>query len=58
MGNVVTMSQTVGDLQSGQTYYVRSREAERLVANTQATKNGVRGPSINVLPAKTGKRSS
>lgn len=58
MGQVVTMSSTVGDLTSGQTYYVRSKEAERLVAATQATKGTVRGPASNVLPAKTGKKGS
>jgi hypothetical protein len=56
MGNVVTMTSTVADLTSGQTYYVRSREAELLVAQSKATKLTVSGASINVLPAKTGKR--
>jgi hypothetical protein len=50
------MSSTVGDLTNGQTYIVRSKEAERLVANTQATKSAVRGPSGNVPPSKTGKK--
>lgn len=56
MSTIVTMSSTVGDLTSGQTYRVRSREAERLVANTQATKAAVRGPASNVLPSKEGKK--
>lgn len=58
MGTVVTMSSTVGDLTSGQTYYVRSREAEKIVANSQGTKGSVRGSASNVLPAKTGKRGA
>lgn len=53
---VVTMSSTVGDLTNGQTYIVRAKEAERLVAQSKATKSGLRGPASNVLPAKTGKR--
>lgn len=53
---VVTMSQTVADLTSGQTYLVRTREAELLVAQSKATKGTVRGSAANVLPAKTGKR--
>lgn len=56
MSTVVTMSQTVADLTNGQTYIVRSREAELLVAQSKATKGSVRGPAANVLPAKTGKR--
>lgn len=55
MGNVVTMSQTVGELASGQTYFVRSRVAEKLVASSQATKGAIRGPAANVPPSKTGK---
>ena len=55
MSTVVTMSQTVGGLTSGQTYRVRSRTAEALVAATQATKSTTRGPASNVLPSKEGK---
>lgn len=55
---VVVMSSTVGDLTSGQTYIVRARTAERLIAATQATKSAVRGPAANVLPSKTGKRDA
>lgn len=58
MSTVITMSQTVGDLTSGQTYVVRSKEAEKYVANSQATKGTVRGANSNVLPAKTGKKGS
>ena len=58
MSTVITMSSTVGDLTNGQTYLVRSKEAERYVAATQATKGTVRGPASNVLPAKTGKKGS
>lgn len=38
MGTIVTMSQTVGALTSGSTYFVRSKTAEKLVAASQATK--------------------
>lgn len=55
MGTVVVMTSTVGDLTSGQTYYVRSRYAETLVAATQATKSPSKVVSAGVLPAKTGK---
>lgn len=55
MSTVVTMSQTVGNLTNGQTYLVRSRNAELLVAASQATKGGSKGSAGNVLPAKTGK---
>lgn len=55
MSTVVTMSQTVGGLTSGQTYIVRSRNAELLVAASQATKSTVKGSAGNVLPSKTGK---
>lgn len=58
MSTVITMTSTVGDLTSGQTYIVRSREAEKYVAATQATKSTVRGPAANVLPAKTGKKGN
>ena len=58
MGTVITMSSTVGDLTSGQTYFVRSKEAERYKAATQCTLSTVRGPAANVLPAKTGKRGN
>lgn len=56
MSNIVTLSQTVGDLTNGQTFRVRSREADRLVANSQATKSADRGAKGEVLPAKTGKK--
>lgn len=39
MSTIVTMSQTVGELASGQVYRVRSRTAETLVKNSQATKS-------------------
>ena len=58
MSTVITMSQTVGELVSGNTYVVRSREAERYVAASQATKGSVRGIAQAVLPSKTGKRGS
>ncbi len=38
MSTIVTMSSTVGDLTSGQTYRVRAKTAERLIAASQATK--------------------
>ncbi len=56
MSKIVTMSQTVNDLISGQTYRVRSKYAEALVAASQATKLTTRGPASNVLPSKEGKR--
>lgn len=56
MGTVVTMSQTVGDLTNGQTFYVRSREADLMKAQNKCTLGTVRGAAANVLPAKTGKR--
>lgn len=56
MSTIVTMTQTVTDLTSGQVYRVRSAEAERLVAQSKATKGIVRGPASNVLPAKEGKK--
>lgn len=37
MSNIITMSQTVGELTSGQTYRVRSRNAQAYVAASQAT---------------------
>lgn len=37
MSNIVTMSQTVGELLSGSTYRVRSKNALTYVANSQAT---------------------
>ena len=55
MSQVVIMTSTVKDLTSGQTYRVRSRTAETLVAASQATKATVRGPASNVLPSKEGK---
>lgn len=56
MSNVVTMTSTVADLTNGQTYLVRSKTAESLVANSKATKGTVRGPAMNILPSKVGKR--
>ncbi len=56
MGTVVTMTSTVGDLTNTGVYFVRSREAEALVAASHATKGTVRGAASNVLPAKTGKK--
>lgn len=53
---IVTMSQTVGELTNGQTYIVRAREADLLIAQSKATRGTTRGASGNVLPAKTGKR--
>lgn len=38
MSTIVTMSQTVGNYQSGSTYRVRSRQAELLVVQGKATK--------------------
>lgn len=38
MSAIVTMSSTVGQLTSGQTYRVRSKTAEALVRASQATK--------------------
>lgn len=58
MSTIVTMTSTVGDLTSGQTYRVRSREAEKIVANSQGTKGAVRGSGSNVLPSKEGKRGA
>lgn len=37
--SIVTMTSTVSDLTSGQTYRVRARTAELLVRNAQATKS-------------------
>jgi hypothetical protein len=37
MSKIVTMTSTVGDLTSGQTYRVRSRAAELLVQQSKAT---------------------
>lgn len=42
MSTMVTMTSTVGALTSGQTYRVRSKTAELLVAQTKATKSQVR----------------
>lgn len=58
MSTTVTMSQTVNELTSGSTYIVRSKEAEKLVADSNATKTGKRGNNAGVLPAKTGKRGN
>jgi hypothetical protein len=38
MSTIVTMSSTVGNYASGQTYRVRSRNAELFVAQAKATK--------------------
>lgn len=54
---VVTMSSTEGELTSGQTYIVRAKEYERLLAAGHATKASTRGPAANVPPSKTGKSS-
>lgn len=54
---IVTMSSTVGELTSGQTYQVRAKEGERLIAATQASKASTRGPAANVPPTRTGKSS-
>lgn len=40
MSTVVQMSQTVGPYQSGQVYRVRTRQAEVMVENSQATATG------------------
>jgi hypothetical protein len=42
MSTIVVMSSTVGALTSGQTYRVRSKTAEQLVRNTQATKSALK----------------
>lgn len=42
MSTIVTMSSTVGELQSGTTYRVRAKTAEQLIRNSQATKLTVR----------------
>lgn len=38
MSTIVTMTSTVGNYQSGQTYRVRSRNAELFIAQSKATK--------------------
>lgn len=58
MAVAITMSQTVGELTSGQTFCVRAREAKLLKAQGKCTISGNQGASLNVLPAKTGKRSN
>ena len=53
---VVTMSQTVGELVNGQTYIVRSREADLMKAQSKCTFGTVRGAAAAVPVSKTGKR--
>ena len=55
---LVTMTQTTGELASGQVFRVRAREAERLVAQSKATL--APGKKITVVNAHTkeGKRSN
>lgn len=55
MSSIVTMSQTVGNYISGSTYRVRSKTAEILVANSQATKLTKRGPNSGLAADKEGK---
>jgi hypothetical protein len=40
--SIITMSQTVGELTSGQTYRVRAKTAELLVAQSKATKTNAK----------------
>lgn len=54
--SIVTMTQTVGELTSGQTYHVRAKNAELLVAAAQATKSGLKPIAANVPVSKTGKK--
>jgi len=56
MSTVVTMTQTVNELTNGQTYIVRSREADLLKAQNKCTVSAVRGAASNVPPSKTGKK--
>jgi hypothetical protein len=42
MSTIVTMTSTVGALTSGQSYRVRSKTAELLVKNSQATKSNTK----------------
>jgi hypothetical protein len=41
---IITMSSTVGQYTNGQTYRLRSKEAEAFIKATQATKNHTRKP--------------
>lgn len=56
MSKIVTMTSTVGDLTSGQTFRVRSKEAERLLAQSKCTVGTVRGAKSGVLSTKEGKK--
>lgn len=53
---VVTMTSTVNELTSGQTFVVRAREAEALIAQSKATKS-VSKP-VAVPTAKVGKKGN
>lgn len=55
MSSIITMSSTVGELISGSTYRIRSRNAEIIIAAAHGTKLTTKGASANVLPNKTGK---
>lgn len=56
MSTVITMSQTVNELTSGQVFVVRSREAEALIAASKATKSASK---VSAVPtAKVGKRGN
>ncbi len=55
MSTIVTMTQTVGDLTNANTYRVKSRYAEGLVAANQATKSALRGAIANISVSKEGK---
>lgn len=54
---LVTMTQTVNELTSGQTYRVRAKEAELLVAQSKATKATAK-KIVGVGTSKEGKRGA
>lgn len=55
--SLVTMSSTVGELTSGQTYRVRAKTAERLVAAAKATKAHTVN-KFTITKTKEGKRDA
>lgn len=55
--SLVTMTSTVGELTSGQTYRVRAKSAERLVAAAKATKAHTVN-KFTITKTKEGKRDA
>lgn len=55
MSKIVTMTQTVGGYINGQTYRVRSKNAELMAKASQATVSSNRGAKSGIANDKEGK---